>query len=216
MTPSQIWADMDVKLIAILRGIKPSEIEDVCEALLEAGVRAIEVPLNSPDPFDSIAKAVGIARAFGEPSLVGAGTVLNAQDVNRSHKIGANLVVSPNVDPDVINATLPRDMASFSGVFTPTEAHLALKLGATGLKFFPAFSLGAAGINAIMATLPRGVSVAAVGGVGPGDFAAYMSLGIRAFGLGSNLYKPGDDGGQVAAKARAMVQAYRRAQEDTA
>ena len=213
MTPSEIWQTLDVKLIAILRGITPDETPAIVTALLEEGVRAIEIPLNSPDPFTSIRIAAETARGAGT-CLIGAGTVLSAGDAGRVQDAGGNLIVSPNVAPDVVGETRARGMASFPGVFTATEAHLAIRLGATGLKFFPASLLGAAGIKAVLATVPKTVpktvQICAVGGVGPEDFTSYRAAGVHGFGLGSNLYRPGDTALDVRARAASATAAFAR------
>ncbi|MEM8576730.1 MAG: 2-dehydro-3-deoxy-6-phosphogalactonate aldolase [Pseudomonadota bacterium] len=206
MTPQDIWNAAPRKLIAILRGVRPDEIAPIADALLEAGFPAIEVPLNSPDPFTSIAAAAERAAAYG-PRLIGAGTVLEPEDVARVKAAGGNLIVSPNVDPRVVTAALEAGMACFPGVFTATEAHLAVRLGATGLKFFPAAQLGAAGIKAIAATLPAGTSLCAVGGIGPAEIPAYRAAGVEGFGLGSSLYRPGATAADVAAAARESMSA---------
>lgn len=208
MTPEQIWDAMELKLIAILRGLTPAEAPAIVKALLEAGFRAIEVPLNSPEPFESIRIAAQISEEFG-PCLVGAGTVLYPDDVARVAEAGGNLVVSPDIEPGVVSAALEKGMASFPGVFTATEAHRAVRLNATGLKVFPASSLGPGGIKALMATLPAGVSVCAVGGVGPEDFAGYRAAGVAGFGLGSSLYKPGKEAQAVRQDALHCAQAFR-------
>jgi len=206
MTPQQIWTAATPKLIAILRGIRPDEMAPIADHLLEAGFPAIEVPLNSPDPFDSIAIAAQRAADYG-PRLIGAGTVLDPADVARVAQAGGNLIVSPNMDTSVVQAALDAGMACFPGVFTATEAHLAVKMGATGLKFFPASQLGASGIKAIRATLPQDVSICAVGGVGPSEMAAYRAAGVAGFGLGSSLYTPGATASDVAAAAKESVAA---------
>ncbi|MEO0390714.1 MAG: 2-dehydro-3-deoxy-6-phosphogalactonate aldolase [Pseudomonadota bacterium] len=207
MDAEEIWRSTPCKLIAILRGVLPGEVAPIAHALLDAGFPAIEVPLNSPDPFASIEKIAGIAAQYG-PRLVGAGTVLDADDVARVADAGGNLVVSPNLDPDVVRAALQAGMACFPGVFTATEAHAAVRLGATGLKFFPASQLGPSGIKAIKATLPPQASICAVGGVGPSDFAAYRDAGVDGFGLGSSLYTPGASPDSVAAAAKDSVAAF--------
>lgn len=195
-------------LIAILRGIRPEEVDDALGALLEAGFEAIEIPLNSPDPFRSIERAVRLAPSH---CLIGAGTVLTTDEVKALSGIGANLVVSPNMDPAVIGAAVGAGMVAMPGVFTATEAFAALKAGASGLKFFPASALGPTGLSAFRAVLPKDAVIGAVGGVGPEHFADYGRHGIRHFGLGSNLYKPGDAPSDTRAKARAAVEAYDRA-----
>jgi 2-dehydro-3-deoxyphosphogalactonate aldolase len=195
-------------LVAILRGIRPDETEAIVDALIAADMTAIEIPLNSPDPFRSIASAAKLA-----PSgvLIGAGTVLTPADVDRLHEAGGRLMVSPNVDPEVLARAQHHGMVTLPGVFSPTEALLALRSGASGLKFFPASVLGASGIAAIRAVLPPGVMIAAVGGVSDQNFADYIKAGVTAFGLGSSLYKPGMSAADVAIRARATVAAYDRA-----
>ncbi|MEO0938095.1 MAG: 2-dehydro-3-deoxy-6-phosphogalactonate aldolase [Pseudomonadota bacterium] len=206
MDPAQIWRTADVKLIAILRGVQPQEMAGIADALLGAEFPAIEVPLNSPDPFASIEIAVKRGADAG-PRLIGAGTVLDAADVDRVADVGGNLIVSPNMDLRVVEAALARGMACFPGVFTATEAHAAVRAGATGLKFFPASLLGPSGIQAIRATLPD-ISLCAVGGVAPQDFAAYRAAGVEGFGLGSSLYAPGARAEDVARAATESVAAY--------
>jgi 2-dehydro-3-deoxyphosphogalactonate aldolase len=202
------FPQMSRPLVAILRGIKPDETDAIVGVLIEAGMTAIEIPLNSPDPFRSIASAVRLAPAG---VLIGAGTVLTAADVDRLHAAGGRLMVSPNVDPEVLARANQHGMVTLPGVFSPTEALLALRSGASGLKFFPASVLGASGIAAIRAVLPPGVMIAAVGGVSDQNFAEYIKSGVTAFGLGSSLYKPGMSAADVAVRARATIAAYDRA-----
>jgi len=192
-------------LIAILRGIRPKEAEPVFSALLDEGFEAIEVPLNSPQPFASIELAAKLAPSG---SLIGAGTVLSVDEVDRLNDAGGNLMISPNVTPSVIQRASTHSMVTMPGVFTATEALLAVEAGASGLKFFPASVLGPDGIKAIMAVLPDTVAIGAVGGVSENDFARYKAAGISAFGLGSSLYRPGADANEVRAKARAVMTAY--------
>jgi 2-dehydro-3-deoxyphosphogalactonate aldolase len=199
------WPKLGRNLVAILRGVKPDEVEAIGEALAEAGFEAIEVPLNSPDPLASVER---LARKMPANVLVGAGTVLTPEDVAGVADAGGRLIVSPNVDPAVLAGAARRAMVTMPGVFTPTEAFLALKCGASALKFFPAAALGATGIGAIRAVLPRGTVIGAVGGVSEADFAAYAGAGVTAFGLGSSLYKVGASAADVAEKARAAVAAY--------
>jgi 2-dehydro-3-deoxyphosphogalactonate aldolase len=195
-------------LVAILRGVRPHEADDIVDALIDSGMTAIEIPLNSPEPFRSIEIAVKRAPAG---VLVGAGTVLALDDVARLHDVGGRLMVSPNVDAEIIANARARGMVTMPGVFSPTEALLAVKAGASSLKFFPASVLGAAGITAIRAVLPADTMIAAVGGVSDANFADYIKSGITAFGLGSSLYKPGMTAVQVADRARATIEAYDRA-----
>ena len=175
MNAAPPWPPLQRSLVAILRGIRPQETADVVGALLDAGFEAIEIPLNSPDPFASIEIAVNAA---SEGVLIGAGTVLSPEEVDRLSRIGGRLVVSPNADPSVIKRSEELGLVSMPGVFTATEAFSALRAGATGLKFFPASVLGASGIAAIRAVLPPATETAAVGGVSHDDFAAYA----KAFG----------------------------------
>jgi 2-dehydro-3-deoxyphosphogalactonate aldolase len=203
------WHNVDRKLIAILRGIKPEETADIVANLIGAGFQAIEIPLNSPDPFRSIKIAAQTAqRLLNGQCLIGAGTVLTEAEALRVKNCGGSLVVSPNANPAVIAASVAAGLTSMPGVFTATEAHNALAAGATALKFFPASILGADGIKAIKTILPSDTQVCAVGGIGPDDFAAYMAAGVGGFGMGSSLYKPGDSADTVKAKAEATVVAY--------
>ena len=192
-------------LVAILRGIKPDEAQAVVGVLLESGFTAIEIPLNSPDPFRSIELAAKMAPA---DVLIGAGTVLSADAVEQLHDVGGRLVVTPNTDPDVIARARARGMVTMPGVFTATEALLAAKCGASSLKFFPASVLGASGITAIRAVLPADLMIAAVGGVSDKNFADYTRAGIFAFGLGTSLYKPGMTAAEVKERAKATIDAY--------
>ena len=196
---------MTRSLIAILRGVQPHEAVAITEALIEAGITRIEVPLNSPDPHDSIARIIAHA---GDRAMIGAGTVLEADAVARLAGIGARMVVSPDTNADVIAATKAHGMASYPGVFTATECFTALRHGADGLKFFPAFKLGLDGFKALSAVLPDGAATYAVGGVGPADFADWRAAGITGFGLGSTLYKPGHDAARVGYLAADVVAAY--------
>lgn len=189
-------------IIAILRGISPAEAEGITAALIEAGITRIEVPLNSPDPLDSIARMV---KAFGGDAVIGAGTVLTVPDVERVASTGATLIVSPDANPDVIAATKKRELLSYPGVMTPTECFAALRAGADGLKFFPASLVGPDGLRAIRAVLPPGTEVLAVGGAGPENFAAWFAAGADGFGIGTALYRPGDSAADVSQKARAIV-----------
>ncbi len=201
------WSDLDRKLVAILRGLPPGDAEAVVTGLIRAGFRAIEVPLNSPEPFKSIEIALALAEelAPGE-CLIGAGTVLNPDDAERVAGIGGGLVVSPNTDREVILAARAAGLVAMPGVFTPTEALQAVAAGASVLKFFPAYLLGPGGIRAIAAVLPPDTPFCAVGGVDMADIGGYYA--VAGVGLGSSLYKPGDAPSDVADRARKAVAAF--------
>jgi len=196
---------MSREIIAILRGITPDEAVPVAEALVTAGITRIEVPLNSPQPFDSISKML---LAHGDHAMIGAGTVLDVRDVEKLHRMGAHMVVSPDANATIIVATKQAGMLSFPGVMTPTECFAALHAGADGLKLFPASLLGVEGLKAIGAVLPRGTKTYAVGGVGPDNFAEWFAAGVTGFGIGSALYKPGMSVAEVTARAADMTAAY--------
>ena len=201
------WPTLKRGLIAILRGVKPDEVLAIGEALVNAGIEAIEVPLNSPEPFQSIAL---LAKRMPSSVLIGAGTVLDPADVSRLSQAGGHLMISPNVDTAVLGAAINAGMVTMPGVFTPTEALAALKAGASGLKFFPASVLGPDGIKAISAVLPKETIIGAVGGVDETSFAAYAKIGVRNFGLGSSLYKVGASSSLVRERAKLTVEAYDR------
>jgi 2-dehydro-3-deoxyphosphogalactonate aldolase len=207
MTQPVAWPKVKRSLVAILRGIRPDESEAIVEALIECGFELIEVPLNSPQPFVSIER---LCKRFGNDCFIGAGTVLTASDCARVADLGGRLMVSPNVDADVLAMANARQMVTKPGVFSPTEAFLALRCGASALKFFPASVLGPSGIAAQLAVLPKDTVVGAVGGVSDKNLADYMSAGVRAFGLGSSLYRPGMTAAEVRETARASVRAYDR------
>ena len=187
---------MSRPLIAILRGITPDESVAACVALIEAGITRIEVPLNSPAPFDSIEL---MAKNHGQHALIGAGTV---------HDAGGQMVVSPNCDVEVIRETVAKDMKSWPGVLTPTECFAALNAGANGLKVFPAFLMGQEGLKAIRAVLPADCPIYMVGGVGPANFQDWRRAGANGFGLGTALYIPGRSVDDLAARAREAVTAW--------
>ncbi|UWR53716.1 2-dehydro-3-deoxy-6-phosphogalactonate aldolase [Phaeobacter inhibens] len=196
---------MSRNIIAILRGLRPEEARAMTDALIAAGITKIEVPLNSPHPYDSIAAMLDQAKGR---ATVGAGTVLNTDAVAQLSAMGAQMVISPDCNPDVIRAAKAAGMLSYPGVFTASECFSALRAGADGLKFFPAFKLGLDGFSALKAVLPADAETYAVGGVGPADFADWQKAGITGFGIGSSLYKPGRTIEDVARLAAETVAAY--------
>lgn len=193
-------------LVAILRGLRPDEAEEIGGALREAGIGIIEVPLNSPDPLRSIER---LARRFGNEALIGAGTVIDPEDVRRVADAGGELIVSPHCDPDVITATAASGLVSCPGFFTPTEAFRAIAAGAHALKLFPAEAAPPQVIKAQLAVLPRDIPLLAVGGVTPENMVAYRAAGVAGFGLGSGLYTPGLGADEVRRRAHAYVAATR-------
>ena len=194
-------------LVAILRGIKPDEAVAVGEVLLEEGWTIIEVPLNSPQPFDSIA---ALSAAFGDRLVIGAGTVIEAGDAAATGAAGGRLVVAPNFDAAVVAAALAAGLAALPGIFTPSEGFAALRAGAHALKLFPAEAAGPAVVKAILAVLPRGTTLIPVGGIAPDSLEPYWQAGARGFGIGSSLYKPGMQVDTVRRNARAFVDAARQ------
>lgn len=193
-------------LVAIIRGVTPDESEAIGEAIFEAGIRIIEVPLNSPEPLASIER---LARRFGESALIGAGTVLRAADVGRVRDAGGRVIVSPNTFEPVIEAASEAGLVSLPGFFTPSEAFTALRAGATGLKLFPAEGAAPAVVKALRAVLPKDVPLLVVGGVGPGNMQPWLDAGAQGFGLGSGLYRPGQSAQETGSKARAYVEGLR-------
>jgi 2-dehydro-3-deoxyphosphogalactonate aldolase len=204
---------MKRNLVAILRGIVPAEVEGHAETLIAAGVTTIEVPLNSPDPFESVARLVA---RFGAVAEIGAGTVLSVGDVARLADLGARIVVSPNADPLVIRATRAAGMDSYPGVLTPTECFAALAAGASALKFFPGTLLGPAGLAAIRAVLPKGTPLYAVGGASAANFAEWIAAGATGFGIGTAIYRPGQSVEATARAAAEIVAAYDAAKAGSA
>ena len=193
-------------LVAIIRGVTAAEAEAVGEAIYEAGIRIIEVPLNSPKPMESIAI---LARSLGERALVGAGTVLEVEDVARVHDAGDRIIVSPSTDSQVIAATVAAGMVSSPGFYTPSEAFQALKADAHALKLFPAEAASPAVVKAMRAVLPRQVPLLVVGGVRPDNMRSYLDAGANGFGLGSGVYKPGQSPAELCAQAQAYVEGVR-------
>jgi 2-dehydro-3-deoxyphosphogalactonate aldolase len=191
-------------LVAIIRGVTPAEVEGVGEALIGAGIRIVEVPLNSPDPLASIER---LARRFGDEALIGAGTVLQPAQVREVADAGGRIVVSPSTRIEVIEATVAAGLVSSPGYFTPSEAFAALDAGAHVLKLFPAEAAPPAVVKAQRAVLPKHVPLVVVGGVTPDRMAAYRAAGADGFGLGSALYRPGASAAEVAENARAFVAA---------
>jgi 2-dehydro-3-deoxyphosphogalactonate aldolase len=193
-------------LVAILRGVRPEEVEAIGAALIGAGFTLIEVPLNSPDPFESISRLAG---RFGGQATIGAGTVLDIAAVERLADAGGRMVVSPNTNEAVIRASVAAGMASLPGYFTPSEAFAALAAGANALKLFPAEGASPAVLKAQRAVLPKHVPVLAVGGISPINMAPWLAAGAAGFGLGSALYKPGASAEQVGVAARDFIANWR-------
>ena len=210
MTPSSLFRQTlsTHGLIAILRGLRPEEARDIGLALHGAGIRLIEVPLNSPDPLQSIRI---LRDALPDDTLVGAGTVLQPEACAQIAAAGGQLVVMPHSDPAVIRAAKSLGLACAPGVATPTEAFAALAAGADVLKMFPAETLGPMGLKAWRAVLTPPVAIVPVGGITPDALAPYLAAGASGFGLGSALYRAGDDAATVAQRATAFVRAWQQA-----
>src|ERR1700761_947198 len=195
-------------LVAILRGVTPARVEGVAQALFDAGIRAIEVPLNSPEPFTSIEK---LAKLFGDRCLTGAGTVLDTANVDRVADAGGKLLVTPNTNPAVIARGVEKQMVVMPGFYTPSEAFAAIAAGARTLKLFPAATAGTAHLKALLAVLPKDVPVYAVGGVGAGNMKEWRQAGAAGFGMGSDLFKPDYSDAEIATRARQSVAAFKAA-----
>jgi 2-dehydro-3-deoxyphosphogalactonate aldolase len=189
-------------LIAIIRGVTPAEAEAIGDALFEAGIRIVEVPLNSPDPLKSIEVLAG---KLGDDVLVGAGTVLEPRQVAEVQSAGGRIIVSPDTNPDVISAAAGAGMVSCPGYFTPSEAFTAIRAGAHGLKLFPAEGASPQVLKGQLAVIPKDVPVLAVGGISPENMRPWLAAGAAGFGLGSGLYKPGQSAAETLEKARAYV-----------
>jgi 2-dehydro-3-deoxyphosphogalactonate aldolase len=191
-------------IAAILRGVTPDEIDAIGDALVEAGITIIEVPLNSPNPFETIKR---LAARHDARALIGAGTVLETADVARVKDAGGRLIVAPNFDAEVVRAAKAAGLAALPGVMTPSEGFPALKLGADGLKLFPAEIISPAVFKAWRAVFPADALLLAVGGVGVDNIAAYREAGASGYGIGSALYKSGRSAAEIGTLARALVAA---------
>ncbi len=208
MTLIERWQDTlkTLPLVAILRGIKPSEALSIGEQIVAAGFKVLEVPLNSPEPFESIKL---MAEAFGRDAIVGAGTVLKVEDVDRLAEVGGQICISPNANPAVIRRAKELGLISFPAFFTATEAFSAIDAGADALKLFPAELAGVKGLKALKAILPKDMPVFPVGGVEPGNMKEYLNVGAAGFGIGSSVYKPGDTAEIAFGKAKAFTDAWK-------
>ncbi len=196
----------DLPIIAIIRGVEPDEAVDITEALFEGGIRIVEVPLNSPDPYTSIKN---IVRRFSGKMLIGAGTVLSEEQVQKVKDVGGEIIVSPNANVDVIGATKSLNMVSYPGVMTVTECFSAMASGADGLKLFPANVLGPAFVKAVKAVLPRSLPLFSVGGVGEKDMKVWLKAGVTGFGIGGSLYQPGMLPEMVLDRTREIVRVFK-------
>lgn len=199
---------MSRRLIAILRGLTPAEAEPIGQALIEAGITRLEVPMNSPEPLESISI---LAKNFGNDALIGAGTVLSAAEVDAVIAAGGRLIVAPNTDPLVISRAKKLRVETIPGCFTATECLAALKAGADALKLFPASLIGPSGMQGLKAILPPATQLYAVGGVDAPEFATWLAAGADGFGIGSALYQPKMSADEVSARATRLVAAYDRA-----
>jgi len=206
MNPDQLLAELP--LVAILRGVTPAKIEGVAEALFGAGFRAIEVPLNSPEPFKSIEL---LAKQFGDRCLTGAGTVLTVEQADQVANAGGKLMVTPNTNASVIARGVAKGLTVMPGFYTPSEGFAAIAAGAKYLKLFPASTGGIGHLQAMLAVLPKAIPVYAVGGVGAGNMSEWRKAGAAGFGLGSELFKPDFTDADISARAQKAVAAFRAA-----
>lgn len=206
-------ASQDLPLVAILRGVSPEQVEAIGDVLVDEGFRLVEVPLNSPDAFDSIER---LARRFGDWAMIGAGTVRTIEQLDRLRESGGSLMVTPHGDTALIAAAKLRGLAALPGVATPTEGFAALDAGADALKIFPAEAVPPAILHAWRTVFPRELPLYPTGGVEPEGMSRYVAAGATGFGLGSGLYKPGFPAAEVRRRARAYVEAWRsvRATQD--
>ncbi len=193
-------------LVAILRGVTPDTVVAIGQALYDAGFRAIEVPLNSPDPLDSIAR---LSAHFGDDCLTGAGTVLSVEAVESVAKAGGKLIVTPNTDPAVIERAVSLGLLPMPGFATATEAFAAIKAGARHLKLFPAATYGHGHIKALSAVIPTGIKLYAVGGVGADNLPVWRAAGVAGIGVGSEIFKPGFSAAEVGDRARQLILSWR-------
>ena len=199
---------MERPIVGILRGVRPSEVIAVGEVIIQAGIRLIEVPMNSPEPLESIHRLSEVYPTI----ITGGGTVINPDDVNRIKDVGGTIIVSPNMNPRVIRRTLDLGMTPMPGIQTATEAFAAYELGVRHLKLFPAGVLGPSYVKALKAVLPSDAKIFAVGGAGAAHFADWMQAGIDGFGIGSELFKSGKSLTEIADSAARLVSAYKAAQ----
>ena len=194
-------------VVAILRGVKPDEVVEIGQAIKEAGISIIEVPLNSPQPFDSISRLV---EALSDECVIGCGTLVEIDDIHRLADTGATIAVTPNTDVTIIKKCIQFGITPMPGWATPSEAFAAYQAGARHLKLFPASTYGADHVRAVRAVLPKDTKILAVGGVGPAVAAEWLAAGVDGFGIGSEIYKAGDTAQQVAVKAQAIVNSIRQ------
>jgi 2-dehydro-3-deoxyphosphogalactonate aldolase len=202
---------VEMPIVAILRGVTSSTVLAVADALVSAGIKIVEVPLNSPEPLESISR---LSREFSGRVVCGAGTVLDCNSVDRVHEAGGTLVVAPNVDHRVINRCVEKGITVIPGFVTPTEAFVALEAGARYLKLFPAGSFGPAYLRALGSVLPKDTAILPVGGVGAADISAWLAAGASGFGIGTELFTPGTTALEVHRRAATLVSALQRARSD--